>query len=100
MPPSDFGYVTVSPRERLNQTGAIYGMPSLDKKSPRSKNTHSALVAQKRFSLKDGTSSGGMNVTARSTQPSWNTQMRAPKSREGQRVKRSVSALNIMFITH
>ena len=69
-------------------------MPSIDKKSPRSNNTHSALVAKKRFSLKDGASSGGMNVTARSTQPSWNTQMRAPKSREGQRVKRSVSFLN------
>lgn len=31
-----------------------------------------------------------MNATARSTQPSWNTQMRAPKSREGQRVKRTI----------
>ena len=26
VPPSDFGYVTVSPRQRLNQTGALYGV--------------------------------------------------------------------------
>jgi hypothetical protein len=51
VPPSDFGYVSVSPRDRLNLTGAIYGHPSVDKKSPRMNNTYSALVAKKKFSM-------------------------------------------------
>jgi len=68
------------------RTGAIYGVDPSDRGSPRAglkTNSHSVLLAQKRGSVKDGAGSSGMNATGRSTQPSWHTQMRGPKSREG-----------------